>query len=416
MKPASKIADMYNYRVAAYLKTRSEDLPFQGLSLKSLDFNVIPKSIPKENSLLNVEILFDMVISSSEFEYLCECKHHQEPHPLTVHSTEFKDGILEFIAAEKYRMGHIKRDGIFYLLITNCPILTLRKEFDQLTIASDEELIRYSEELRKRAKDKWTSFNPEIEIKVEWIRNALKRMVLLEIDDGRLNEASMGSAYEQELRRMMEQMSKANPALVPIEYRVKNTIRLFIRVEGEELVGVPIGGYFIEISRTILDQILSFKRILNEHFVLASPEDIPFTKSCEVLHHPSISPEDSMALIIEVSNDIIRQHFGKTAPIVVINPGTFDVYFAELGWLYGIINSEDCINGKGLYDIAKIAEKLPIKVSDFVIENLIKEAMRLQASIIIRKDRMEFPEVEDPLLQPTLRNTSLEDDDVYSVS
>ena len=248
MKPVSKPADMYNYRVAAYLKTSAEDLYIPGPVLRNADFSVIPKSIPKENTFLDVEILFDAVISSSEHEYLCECKYHQEPRSLTEDSVEVKDSLLEFIAAEKYRSGHIKRDGIFYLLITNCPIDSLSKRLDALRTAADEEVVRYSEKLRKRAEKKWRGFNPNIKIKLEWIRNVLMRMVPVEIDEGRLSEASKNPEYEQELRKMVDQVLRVNPALVPIKYRVRNTIRFITREDDEETVDVSKGGFFIEIK------------------------------------------------------------------------------------------------------------------------------------------------------------------------
>jgi len=393
MKPVSKPADMYNYRVAAYLKTSTVNFRIPGPALKNLDFSVIPKSIPKQNTLLNVEILLDAIISGSEHEFLCECKYHQEPRPLSVNSAEVKDSLLEFIAAEKYRIGHIKRDGIFYLLITNCPLDKLSKELDTLRTAGDEEIIRYSEGLRKRAIEKWRSFDPDMRIKVKWIRNVLMRTVPVEIDEGRLSEASKNPAYQHELRKIMDQISRINPTLVPIEYRVRNTIRFTTREDDEETADVSKRGFFIEISRAIVDQILSYKRIFNEHLVRATPDEIPFVRSCEILHHSSIGPENSMELIIEALNDIIEQHFRKVAFFVVINPGTYDAYYADLEWFYRIISG--CINTKGFYDMGKIAKQLPISVSTFVLASLVRETMRLHTRIIVREDVMDFVGIEE---------------------
>ena len=393
MKPASKPADMYNYRVATYLKTSAIDLNIPGPALKNSDFNVIPKSIPKENTFLNVEILFDVVISGSEHEYLCECKHHQEPRPLTINAIEVKDSILEFIAAEKYRIGHIKRDGIFYLLITNCSTNKLSKELDTLRTASDKEIIRYSQVLKERARKKWRTFDPNIKIKVEWIRNVLMRMVPVDVDEGRLGEASKNPVYEQELRKMIDQISRINPALVPIEYRVRNTIRFTTREDDEETIDVSKAGYFIEISKAIVDQILQYRLIFNERLVKVTPNEISFIRSCEVLHHSGTSPENSMELIIEVMNDIIEQHFGKAEFFVVINPGTYDVYYASLEWFYRIISG--CMNTKGFYDMGKIARQLPISISKFVLASFVKETMRLHARTIVREDVMDFFGIEE---------------------
>jgi len=393
MRPTSKPSDMYNYRVAAYLKTSATDMHIPGPALRNLDFTVVPKSIPKENTFLNVEIIFDAIISGSENEYLCECKYHQEPRPLTMNSIEVKDSMLEFIAAEKYRIGHIKRDGIFYLLITNCSIDRLNKEIDTLRTAIDEEIIQYSEALKKRAKEKWSSFDSNIEIKVEWIRNVLMRMIPVEISDGRLSEASKNPAYEQELRKIMEHISRINPALVPIEYRVRNTIRFTIRKDDEKTERFSKSGYFLEISTAIIDQILSYNRILNEPFVKATFNEVPFVQNCEVLHHSSISPENSMELIIEALNDRIEQHFGEIKFFVVVNPGTYDVYYADLKWFYGII--ANCVNVRGFYAMADIAKQLPTSVSKFVLASLVRETMRLGAGIIVREDVIDFSGIEE---------------------
>jgi len=393
MKPPSKPADMYNYRVAAYLKTSAVDLHIHGQTLRNLDFTVVPKSIPKENTFMNAEIIFDIVISGSENEYLCECKYHQEPRPLGMNSTEAKDSILEFIAAEKYRIGHIKRDGIFYLLITNCPIDRLNKDLEALRTADDVTIIKYSEALGERAKQKWSGYNPDTQIKAEWVRSVLMRIVTVEINDGTLSETSRKPEFEQEFRKIMDQVSRTNPALIPIEYRVKNTIRFTVEKDDQKTVGISKGGYFLEISTKIVDQILSYNRGFDKPFVKASPAEVPFVQSCEILHHSSTSPESSMQLIIEALNDLIEQHFGKAEFFVVINPGTYDVYYADLEWCYKTITNS--VDAKGFYKISDVARQLPIIVSRFVLVSLVREAKRLGAGTIVREDVMDFTGFEE---------------------
>jgi hypothetical protein len=392
-KPASKPADMYNYRAAAYLKISAKDLKISELALENLDFNVIPKSIPKQNTFLNVDTLFDIVISGSDHEYLCECKHHEMPRPLTLNSVEVKDSMLEFIAAEKYRINSIKRDGIAYLFITNCPTTKLSKELDHLKTAGDAEIIQYSDALGKRAVEKWKNFDTSIKIKVEWIRNVLIRTILVDIDEGRLSEASKAAAYEHEFRKMMDRISETNPRLVPLEYRMRNTIRFDTRDGDEDTIDVQKRGYFIEISMPIVDQLLSQKWTPNQYFARVSYHDVPFVKKCEVLHHSSVSTEKSMELVIETLNDVIKQHFEKLKYFFAINPGTYDVYCVHLEWFYRIAMSS--INSKGFYDIAKIAKELPTGVSRFILANLVKESMRLRANIIVGQDLMDFLGIED---------------------
>jgi len=393
LRPASKPADMYNYRVAAYLKTFVKDLKIPGLTLENLDFSVIPKPIPKENSFLGVEILFDIVISGSELEYLCECKYHQAPRPLSSNMTEVKDSLLEFVAAEKYRINSTRRDGITYLLITNCSTTGLAKELDHLKTGSDSEVSKYCETLAKRAPQKWKNLENGIEIKIEWIRSALTRTMLLEIDDGRLGESSKNVVYEQQFREMMDRISRTNPSLVPLEYRVRNTIRFNTGEDGEDTVDIKKGGYFLEISREAVNQILTRGWTGGSHFVRADYHELPFVKNCEILHHSSISTERSMELIIETLNDIIVQPLERPVYFITINPGTYEVYFANLEWFYKLASSN--VSARGLYELGKIARELPMKVSRFVLENLVKESMRLKANTIVRQDLMDFQGIEE---------------------
>jgi hypothetical protein len=214
------------------------------------------------------------------------------------------------------------------------------------------------------------------------------RLIPLEIDEGRLSEASKSTVYEQEFRKTMDQLSRASPSLVPLEYRVKNTIRFITRKDNEDSVDVQKGGYLIEISKVIASQLLSYKLMPAKHFVKADYHEVPFVESCEILHHSSISAEKSMELVVETLNDIIEQRFVKPTYFVVVSPGTYDVYFADLEWFYKIVTNS--VNTKGFYDIAKIAKELPTGISRFALASLVKESLRLKAKIIVRQDLMDF--------------------------
>lgn len=384
---------MYNYRVAAYLKTSASNLHLRDLQMESLDFSVLPKSIPKENSFLGVEDLFDIFISGSEREYLGECKHHEIPRVLTLNSIEVKDGLLEFIAAEKYRINSIKRDGISYLFITNCPTAKLNKEVDCLRIAKDLDVSDYSKTLEKRAPKKWESFDASIKIKVEWVRNVLLRMIIVEIDDGRLQQAAKDSLYDQEFRKIIDQVSQTSPRLIPLEYRVKNTIRFDTNDGEEDTIDIQKGGYLIEISRLIVSQILTYNWTPSHLFAKAEYRDLYFVKDCRISHHSNISTEKSMELIIETINDLIKEQPSKRQFFIAINPGTYDVYFANVDWFYKLAVTS--MNAKGFFDVAKIARLLPVKVSKFVLAHLIEEVMRLKANRIVRQDVMDFVELDN---------------------
>lgn len=390
-KAVSKPGDMYNYRAAAYLKT-SAALNAIDLKMKELDFSVVPRSLPKENSFLGVEPTFDIFVSGSERELLCECKHHDIPHALSLRSIDVEDSVLEFIAAEKYRINSIKRDGIFYAFVTNCPTADLNKEITCMKSANDHDVLEYSKKLEDRAPKKWPSFDREIKIRIEWIRNVLLRLNILEIEEGRLQEASNSPIYDQEFRKIIDQVSRTNPRLIPLEYRIQNTVRFDTTTDSENTIDIQKRGYLIEISQTIISQILSYSWNLGQIFAKPGPRDLEFIRDCKISHHNSISTEKSMELIVEAINDLIRERSSNCEFFVAINPGTYDVYIANVEWFYKIASNR--VNSKGFYELAEIAKMLPLETSRFVLISLVQEVMRIRADRIVRQDVMDLDGVD----------------------
>jgi len=385
-RPVSKPADLYNYHVAAYLKTSPNDLKVFDRPLETLGFDVFPSPILKENSTLNVEVLLDLVISGPDREYLCECKHKLSPKPLNLNSTEVKDSFLEFVASEKYRIGSLKRDTTSYLLITNCSIIQLKKELTELQVGTDKIVSQYCGKLKARAPKKWKTFDTAIDIKLEWVRNVAIRVRVLEIDDGRLQEAEKSEYFKQEFTRIMEKIYKKNPELIPVESRIKNTIRFETADEKESLICYN-RGFFIELSKSIIDQILSqdFPATIKK----VDCRDLSFIKNCEIRHHPNVSVEKATELVIEALNDILNHRDPKSKLIMAITPGTYEAYLVNANWFRSILVR----NSKGFYEVAKIANSMPLKLSKFLLTTIIEECMRPNS--IIRKDLMDFTGFEE---------------------
>jgi len=376
---------MYNYRVAAYLKT-SNNLKVFDCSLETIGFDVMPPPILKENSFLNVESLLDIVISGPDREYLCECKHHQPPKQLTIKSTDVKDAILEFIASERYRLNSFKRNTIFYLFITNCSVEQLNQEISALQIGDDKTVSDYCLKLKKRAPKKWPSYDTNRDIKLEWVRSVVARIRLIQIDDGRLQEAKKDANFEKELKKIMQRVYEENPLLVPIEYKIENTIRIETANDTERPLLIRRRGFNIELSMLVVNQLLS--QCPPSTIKKASCVELPFVRDCEIRHPVDVSVEKATEIITEALNDILRERH-KTDLIVAITPGTYEVYLVNVKWLQKSL----VFNSRGLCDAAKTANKLPFKLSKFLLANLIQESKRPNA--VVRKDVIDFTEYGD---------------------
>lgn len=387
-RPVSKPADMYNYRVAAYLKS-SDTIRLFDYPTKELEYSVLPPPIPRDSTYLNIELLFDIVISKPPLEILAECKSQQIPKPLNKNSSDVKEAIAEFIAAEKYRMNDYKRDTIYYLLITNSPTTQLIRDIEDLKVANDADVKTYCEKLEDAALKKWVINNP-VEIQPTWLRNVLHRLLILPIEEGAIGEVENSDIFKLELRKILKQVIVRSPELMPLQYRLEATVR-FESKKDETAIIIPKRGFVVEISQSIV------KKVIGKSCEI---RNTPYGSSASlseynIVHTPEVRVEKAAELVIETLNDYLQ---GSNANFVItLDPGTYELYWANKDILYKIIKQN--ADSKGFYKMKEISGEIPLRLSQFSLFNLVSECLRLKGTIA-RKDLMNWRNFEESSEQP----------------
>jgi len=383
MNGAQKTGDKYNYDVAAFLKTNVyEYSPGVLLDLRKFSFDAAPNPFPAVATSFNQKISIDLVISTSEREYLCECKSSDSPRRLSKDSKEFKESLLQFIGLEDYRIRQ-PRD-VIYLTITNMPTRYLEKEIRDLKKDFDK-MQDYSLKLQKQGRQKWSGF--ESETGIDSIISVLDNLSLIQIEKGRLKEAAKDRRFQEALVEIVRNVERKHPKLVPISLATKAHLRLGLETgEGSYLEKEKL-GYDVEISSKILDQITAFETSLKEDIVKATVRELPFLKICQLSKTQEMSMNQAAKLITETINDLIEERLGNLSYIAIFFPNLFEMYFAKTYWASKMVDSH-VSPSENRYSLIKENE-VAIPIPPYVSIFLITETRRLINGIIVDPNRID---------------------------
>jgi len=392
MNGAQKAGDKYNYDVAAFLKTNVFEFSSGvSLDLRKFSFDVAPDSFRPIATSFNQKISMDLIISTSHYEYLCECKSTDVPHRIGIDSKEFKESLLQFIGLEKYRTRQPRT--VKYMIITNMPIRLLEKEIRNLKKDLDK-LQDYSLKLKRQGKRKWSGFDSEIEI--ESILSVLDSLFLIQIEKGRLREAERDSRFQEALIEIVQDVERKNPKLVPVPLATKAHLWFRLDIEEDSYLERRKLGYAIRISSKILDQIMAYESSLQEDIVKATVKELPFLVKCQVSSTQDMAINEIAKMITETINDIIEERLMTLSYIVIFFPNLYEMYFAKINWASRIVDSHVSPSTRR-YSLIKENEA-PISIPPYVSILLIKETRRLVNGIIVDPNQV------DQINQPTRNN------------
>jgi hypothetical protein len=376
---AQKLGDKYNYEIAAFLKTNLIDYPpLSPLDFTRLHFNPNPSSVFSDVFQLTISI--DLLASDSLAEFICECKHSDQPRPLGINSTEFKESLLEFIGLESYRLKQFR--AVTYLLIINMPKKQLEREISNLR-NDPEQWPEYLKKLTQQAKQKWNRFNAEINTK--FFLSALNNLLVIEIDSGRLEEARKYKKFQDALVEIVQDIERKEPKQVPVSLSNEAQLQLRLKGDEEELSEAKEVGFTVKISPKIIDQIVMFQSPLQGNLVCANADNLPFLKTCEIVNSQEICCDNVALLITEAINDLIEQRCGAIKYISLFYPKQYDIYFAKKSWALQKIKS---LRNSFTGSFSLLNEDEVGNVPPYVSVFLIKETKRLMEGIIIDSNRI----------------------------
>lgn len=383
MNGAQKAGDKYNYDVAAFLKTNVFEYS-SGVSLdfRKFSFNVAPNLFRPIATSFNQKISMDLIISTSHYEYLCECKSTDVPHRIGLDSKEFKESLLQFIGLEEYRIRQPRT--VKYMIITNMPIRLLEKEIRDLKKDLDK-LRDYSLKLKRQGKRKWIGFDSEIEI--ESILSALDSLFLIQIEKGRLREAERDSRFQEALIEIVHDVERKNPKLVPFPLATKAHLWFGLDIEEDSYLERRKLGYAIKISSKILDQIIAYETSLQDDIVKATVKELPFLVKCQVSSTQEMAINEIAKMITETINDLTEERLMTLSYIAIFFPNLYEMYFAKTNWASRIVDSHVSPSTRR-YSLIKENEA-PISIPPYVSILLITETRRLVNGIIVNPNRID---------------------------
>jgi hypothetical protein len=374
---AQKPGDVYNYKVAAFLKTNIVDYsPSIFLDLQKYSFNAAPDDFPHNATLFDQKISIDLIVSTSTDEYLCECKSTDSAKNLSVNSPDFKEALLEFIGLEFYRRRQVRT--VRYLLITNMSINNLEKEISTLKV-NHEELLSYLLKLKAQAKKKWKNFEASIETRD--VLTTLNNLLLLKIEKGRLLQAERTQEFQEQLMDIVRRVEKKNPHLVPIALLKKTTLRLDTSDGNEDFIERMKMGYYVEIHNEIIEQIMNFELSLNKNIVKATVNELPFLGKHHLRKKLNVSSDQAAQLITETINDIIEERLGDLTYITLFFPTHSEIFFAKTVWASKIVDQHYSPT-KGKY-LLMTSKELGCDIPPLILILLITETKRIVNGIVI---------------------------------
>ena len=383
MNGPQKAGDRYNYDVAAFLKTNVfEYSPGVQVDLRKYSFDAAPNSFPPIATSFNQKISIDLIISTSDVEYLCECKYSDTPRPIRLNSKEFKESLLQFIGLEEYRIRQPRI--VRYMTITNRSIKHLEKEISDLK-RNFEKMRNYSKKLHNQGKRKWSSFESEIDI--ESIPSVLDNLFLIKIEKGSLREVGKERHFQEALTEIVRNVERKSPKRVPIALATRAHLRLGMGAGEDSYLEKKKLGYDVEISAKILDQILEYENSLQGDIVRASAKQLPFLEKCRVSKTQEMPIDEVARIITETINDFVEERLKILSYIAFFFPNLFEMYFVKTNCASKIVDSF-VSPPTGRYSLMKRNE-LAVSIPPYVSILLITETRRLINGTIVDLSRID---------------------------
>lgn len=387
MSGPQKPGDKYNYDVAAFLKTNKFELSSDLiLNLCKNNFDAAPPSFPPDATSFNQEISMDLLISTSEKEYLCECKSSDKSKNLKITSKEFKETLLEFIGLEDYKKSQLR--NVTYLLITNMGVSTLREEISALKSDSDE-LLSYSVKLEKQAKNKWLNFDSRIE--PQSIIFALENLLIIKIDKGQLRQAEKNPKFQTALTNIIRSIEKKHPNLIPFYFSKKVDLRLELRKKQNKFIKHNKLGFIVEIEEDILNQVIKFELTLQEVIFKATVNQLPFLMNYRLQKKPGISNNLASKIITESINDLVEKKLKSIQCLAIFFPTLSEMYFAKIDWASNKVDQHFSASTNRYSLIQK--NELKMVIPPYVSIFLITETKRLVNAIVV--DPIQIDQIID---------------------
>jgi hypothetical protein len=372
--PPSKAGDQYNYRVAAYLKSKGLTQLSSDYDLTQADIRVDPPQLKRTLSLLGTLVSFDIIASTARWEALVECKHSVHPTPVSIMDREFLESLAEFVAAEPYTESGIKE--YMFLFISNSDTSQLSLSLRQLRVGKDSEVALLIPKLAKAAARRWKGANTK-PIRVNTIRKCIDNLRVVSLEDGTINALKDQPEFSNQLNLMVGRIGEMPQGLPPNAHVWTEIALAYQGLRVPYLAGRWV-GHVVSVPKRIIDSLNNLRRNQRNGLNEFGFEELPKGESLKVISSGSFSQSQVAAALTIVVNDMLQEISGSNF-LVVISPTDRKIYSVDVGWF--ITHAMEYRDARYNFQLDKMRSDLGLPFGGDLLRLAIQESYRIGKGI-----------------------------------
>lgn len=372
--PPSKPGDQYNYKVAAYLKSKGLPQLSSGYDLTQADLRADPPQLRRTLSLLGTLVSFDIVASTAYWEVLIECKHSAHPSPVSITDKDFLESLAEFIAAEPLTDSGIKE--YMFLFISNSDTGQLSLSLKRLRVGKDAEVALFIPKVVKAAARKWKGANTD-RIKVNTIRRCIDNLRVVTLEEDTINALKDEPEFSNQLKLIVGRIGE-RPHGLPPKAHVATEIALTYPGPGVPYLAERWGGHVVSLPKRIVGSLNNLRQQHKESVNEFSFEELPKGESLKVISSESFDQSQvATALTMAVNNAL--QDKSNSNFFLLISPTDRKIYSIDAAWV--VNNATEYRDARYIFQLGKLRRDLGLPFGGDLLRLAIQESYRLNKGI-----------------------------------
>jgi hypothetical protein len=373
--PPSKLGDIYNYRVAAYLKTNGipELGPYYDLRLSSIRAD--PPLIPDSATLFQVPVSLDVIASTAYWEIYMECKHILKPRPVSFTNSGWMEAMAEFLSLDKMR--DLQYKDIKYFFITNSDTTDLSQKVRELRISSDEQLSDFGRRIKRTARRKWKK--PSMpDIPTQMIRRCLDDVRIFTFEDSKLDAFADNPEFSNAYKDLMRGIGERLPDL---PRNLPSSVRILVTYRGltDSFVTLRWAGYSISIPKRLVQWARANAKSSVGKMVEFNFNELPSGDRLTIRNPSEFSTEQVTAALTASINSAVLELSKNQENVFVVSPMNRKVYLVNSAWLLDAATSFR--NSGYRFHLGKMQKELRMPLGGLVLQLAIQEAFKLRKSL-----------------------------------
>lgn len=369
--PPSKVGDIYNYRVAAFLKAKGIPELGPNYDLTRASITADPPQIPSSATLFHAPVSFDAIASTANWEIFIECKHKLKPQPISPIGREWMEAVAEFLSLESFRDLHYK--DIKYFFITNSDTTDLSETVRALRVSSDLELTEFAGKVKLAVLRKWKKSRVQ-DIPLHKVRTCLDDVRIFTFEDSKLDSLDNNPTYVKAYNEITKSIGERLPDL---PRNLPSSVRILVLYGGlaNSFVTRRWAGYSVSVTTKFIRWVNEKANTHVEKILEINFNELPSGEHLTVRNSSDFSMEQVTAALTTVVNEVIS----KSQTIFVVSSMNRKLYLVDSKWLLAAaIRFRD---PQYRFHLATMQSELQLPLGGLLLQIAIQEAYKARKSL-----------------------------------